>query len=234
MSGTAAAFYVAPALTAWGPVRRLGGLQLSGIGTANHVALTFDDGPDPASTPAFIKLLGDLEVEATFFLLGRMLTRAPWLGRELVDAGHEVALHGWDHRALVARGPRATRDDLGRGHDLITRICGAPPTFYRPPYGVMTRAASHAARELQMTPVLWTSWGRDWRRSATADSITADVMKRIGPGGTILLHDSDCTSTPDAWRDTLSALPEIVAQLRGRSVTPGPLRAHGLCGSRSS
>lgn len=220
--------HAAPALTALDPVRRHRSDAMSGVGAPGHVALTFDDGPDVASTPSFIRSLDELGTHATFFLLGRMLNPAPWLGRELVEAGHEVALHGWDHRVLLLRGPRSTYNDMARAHDQLTRSCGAPPAFYRPPYGVMTRAAHRSARALGMTPVLWSTWGRDWRRAATADSVCRDVFRRLGPGGTILLHDSDCTSAPNSWRTTLAALPGIVAEIRTRGLEPGPLREHGL------
>ncbi len=218
-----------PAASSLGPVRRLTRSPLSGIGDPQHVALTFDDGPDPSSTPAFLRLLRELDVRATFFLLGRMLEREPWLGRALLAEGHEVALHGWDHRPLILRTPQATRADLARGHELVTRVCGQAPAFYRPPYGVMSRAADGAATQLHMTPVLWSTWGRDWRRAATSATVATDVARHLGPGGTILLHDSDSTSTPDAWRATLAALPAIVGEIRSRGLTPGPLAEHGVC-----
>ena len=79
--------------------------RLNGDGRPDHVALTFDDGPDPASTPAFLDLLDELGVRATFFVLGSMVERAPALARELAGRGHEVGVHGWDHRSLALRGP---------------------------------------------------------------------------------------------------------------------------------
>jgi peptidoglycan/xylan/chitin deacetylase (PgdA/CDA1 family) len=227
-AGSVAVVHLAPAVTALGPVRRRGWPGLSGVGADHHVALTFDDGPDPASTPAFLRALAELEVSATFFLLGRMLARAPSLGRELVDSGHEVAVHGWDHRLLVTRRRRATVEDLARAVDEVHRTCGVTPRFYRPPYGVLTWAAHRAALDLGMTPVLWTAWGRDWRSAATAGSVARDVARGLGPGGTVLLHDCDSTSAPGSWRATLAALPSIVDQIRRAGLAPGPLRDHGL------
>jgi len=95
-----AAVHAAPALTSIGPLRRALLPALSGQGRPDHVALTFDDGPDPQSTPAFTELLHD-RVRATFFLLGHMVSRATSLTRELVAAGHEVAVHGWHHAAAA-------------------------------------------------------------------------------------------------------------------------------------
>lgn len=199
-----------------------------GLGDPSRVAITFDDGPDPASTPQVLALLEALDVRATFFVLGAMLEQHPDAGRSLVSAGHEVGVHGWSHRPLPLRGPASTRADLARAHAQVEATCGVTPTRYRPPYGVLTRAADRAARELGMTPVLWTTWGRDWRRAATGASVRADVTRHLGPGGTVLLHDSDCTSAPEAWRSTLAALPGIVGDVRALGLVPGPLRDHGL------
>src|SRR3974390_2254622 len=88
-----------PGLTAIGPVRRRLFPQLAGLGRPDHVALTLDDGPDPASTPAFLDLLAARRLHATFFLLGSMVARAPQLAAEIAAAGPEIAVHGWGPRA---------------------------------------------------------------------------------------------------------------------------------------
>lgn len=224
----AGAAYLAPAATALRPVRRLGFDALAGTGAASRVALTFDDGPDASSTPRFVAALEELDVHATFFLLGRMVSRSPWLVGELTAAGHEVAVHGWDHRPLLLRGAAATYEDLARAQHAVACAGGTSPTFYRPPYGVLTWAAWRAARRLSLTPVLWTAWGSDWRSRATPESVRSTVRRQLSPGGTILLHDSDCTSAPGSWRTTLAALPGIVEDVRSAGLVPGPLRDHRI------
>jgi peptidoglycan/xylan/chitin deacetylase (PgdA/CDA1 family) len=224
----AVAAHAAPALTSIAPLRRRLLPGLSGTGQPDHVALTFDDGPDPRSTPAFLDLLRAQNVRATFFLLGNMLSRAPELGAELVAAGHEVAVHGWEHRCLLARGPRATYDDMARARDLIATVTGQQPRWFRPPYGVLTIAALNAARRLDLAPVLWTAWGRDWEAGATPESVLATATARLRGGGTVLLHDSDCTSAPGSWRHTLAALPELIEGVRDRRLRIGPLAEHGI------
>lgn len=228
MGTVAAAVQALPAAAAL-PALRLRFLPgLAGLGDVDHVALTFDDGPDPASTPRFLDVLAERDVRATFFLLGSMLARSPGLGRELVAAGHEVAVHGWDHRYLPLRGPWATHDDLSRTRDLVADIGGGvPPVFFRPPYGVLSAAAVHTARLLPLRPVLWTAWGKDWSPRATPRSVLDTVMSGLTGGGTILLHDSDCTSAPGAWRSALGALPELLDRCAERGLRVGPLREHG-------
>ncbi|GAA1949179.1 polysaccharide deacetylase family protein [Kitasatospora viridis] len=217
-----------PALTSLGPVRPLLAPKLSGPGDPGHVALTFDDGPDPASTPLFLEELAKTGTKATFFLLGQMLEKAPWLGRDLVDAGHEVAVHGWAHRPLLIRGPRATLDDVTRAKDLIASVTGQEPAYYRPPYGVLNSAALYAARRNGLRPVLWTHWGQDWTAKATPDSVLRTVTRGSLAGATLLLHDSDCTSAPQAWRSTLGALPRVLERCAEQGLKVGPLREHGL------
>jgi peptidoglycan-N-acetylglucosamine deacetylase len=224
----AGVIHAGPALTVVNPLRRLVFPALAGIGDPDHVALTFDDGPDPASTPAFLATLRGAGVRATFFLLGRMLAGAPWLGRELIDAGHEVALHGWSHRLLLTRGPASTYDDLARGADLIAEVTGRPPRWYRPPYGVLSTAALVAVKRLALTPVLWTRWGADWTARATPASVLATLGHDLA-GGTILLHDSDCTSAPGSWQATLDALPTLIGQVRDQGLRLGPLGDHWTC-----
>ncbi|MEV4757872.1 polysaccharide deacetylase family protein [Micromonospora sp. NPDC049559] len=222
--------HAAPAVSTLARVRRRFLPGLTGLGAPEHVALTFDDGPDPRSTPAFLAALAAHRVTATFFLLGRMLARAPELGRELVAAGHEIALHGWGHRCLLARGPRATHDDLVRGYELVTEVTGVPPRWYRPPYGVLTTPAIRTARQLGLAPVLWSAWGLDWTARATPGSVLAAVRRDLAGGGTVLLHDSDCTSAPGSWRATLGALPELIEGIRAAGLTVGPLREHAVRG----
>jgi len=225
--GAALAVQVAPALTVLPGVRLRFFPRLSGLGASGHVALTFDDGPDPASTPLFVEALAARGTRATFFLLGSMLARAPELGLDLAAAGHEVAVHGWAHHNLLLRGPHATYRDLARTRELIRAVTGRAPRFFRPPYGVFSAAALLAARRLELTPVLWTCWGRDWTRSATRASVLATVRDGLAGGGTVLLHDSDCTSAPGAWRASLAALPHLLDECLHRGWRVGPLGEHG-------
>src|SRR5688500_1569952 len=89
-----AAAHIAPAAT-WLPVVRRRFPRLAGVGHPAHVALTFDDGPDPESTPRFLDALEELGVRATFFVLGDGVVRHPSVVRETVRRGHELAVHGW-------------------------------------------------------------------------------------------------------------------------------------------
>ncbi|GAA3835198.1 polysaccharide deacetylase family protein [Streptomyces coacervatus] len=224
---TLAALHGAPVISTFGPLRNRTMPRLAGQGRPDHIALTFDDGPDPLSTPHFLRALEARGIRATFFLLGSMLVRTPGLAQEMAAAGHEIGIHGWHHRALLLRGPRATHDDLARARDLVAQVTGELPRLFRPPYGVMTTSTHLACRRLGLTPVLWTAWGEDWRSRATPRSVHDTVTRDLRGGGTILLHDSDCTSAPGSWCTTLAALPRILDTCAAHDWHTGPLRDHG-------
>jgi peptidoglycan/xylan/chitin deacetylase (PgdA/CDA1 family) len=215
-----------PGITGLGPVRLRLFPRLAGQGDPGHVALTFDDGPDPESTPQFAQLLAARQVRATFFVLGRMAQRAPGLVAELAAAGHEIGVHGWDHRYLPARTPGAVRSDLHRATDLIARLTGRQPRFFRPPYGVLSGPALLTARNLGLTPVLWGAWGREWTPGATPQSVHATLAAGLAGGVTVLLHDSGCTSPSGSWQAGLGALPLLLDDCAARGLRVGPLGEH--------
>jgi peptidoglycan/xylan/chitin deacetylase (PgdA/CDA1 family) len=228
LAGVVAVAWAGPSVVAIGPLRRQIFPRLAGIGDLRHVALTFDDGPHPVATPRLLRLLDAADIRATFFLLGRAAEQHPGIVRSMVDAGHEVGVHGYDHRLLLKRGPRDTAADLTRATEVIAALSGHRPRWWRPPYGVATTPALHAARRLNLQPVWWTCWGRDWTATATGDSVFRAVRRRLAGGGTILLHDSDHAAAPGAWQAMYDALPAILSMSRARGYTVGPLRDHGL------
>ncbi|WP_433184215.1 polysaccharide deacetylase family protein [Actinoallomurus sp. CA-150999] len=225
-----AAVHAAPAISTFGPLRNRVMPLLAGRGRPDHVALTFDDGPDRGSSPHFLRVLEARGIRATFFLLGSMLVRAPGLAEEMAAAGHEIAIHGWAHRPLLVRGHRATYDDLARARDAVAEAVGHEPRLFRPPYGVMSTSAHLACHRLGLTPVLWTAWGEDWRGRATSRTVYDTVTRDLEGGGTILLHDSDCTSASGSWHSTLGALPALLDMCEERGLRVGPLRDHGTPG----
>jgi peptidoglycan/xylan/chitin deacetylase (PgdA/CDA1 family) len=221
VAAAAVVAHVGPGITAIGPVRRVLFSRLAGRGEAGHVALTFDDGPDPGCTPALLDLLAQWGVRATFFQLGSMAAAFPGLACEVAAAGHEIAVHGWEHRYLIAKNPRAVYTDLARARDTVAEITGQAPVYYRPPYGVLTSGALAAARRLGLCPLLWTCWGREWDRGATPASVHSTLLRSLGDGGTILLHDSEQQARPGSWRAVQDALPPFLAECGRRQLAVG-------------
>jgi peptidoglycan-N-acetylglucosamine deacetylase len=217
--------FAVPSLTSLGFVRRRLAPALSGISPTTHIALTYDDGPDRVSTPRFLELLAEYDVRATFFVLGRYVADGGLL-REMVAQGHEIGVHGWDHMATVLRRRHRLGQEIARTKNLIEAMTGAQVRWYRPPFGWVTRQAMAGATQADLRLVLWSAWGRDWRRAATADSVEATVLKQIHPGGTVLLHDSDRTSAPGSWTTTLTASRRLLDRWRSEGVEVGPLSEH--------
>jgi peptidoglycan/xylan/chitin deacetylase (PgdA/CDA1 family) len=192
------------------------------------VALTVDDGPDPAATPFILDVLDDLGWRATFFCLGSQVDRSPGLARELVDRGHEVGVHGYRHVSHLRRpGPWAIRDAT-RAVERIADVTGVCPRWFRPPYGAVSASSLTAAEATGLQLVLWTSWGLDWKDGSTGATVTANVARTMRAGATVLLHDSDLTSTPQSWRSTLSALPLLAHKWDELGLSVGTLGEHGV------
>lgn len=222
----AIAGWAAPALLRGRLLRAAVCPGLAGLGRPGHIALTFDDGPDPDGTPAVLEALDRLGVTATFFMLGEQVARYPQIAAAVVAAGHEAAVHGFSHRNHLSRGPRETARDVARAASVVSAVTGMQPIWFRPPYGVLTSASVVAARRCGLRPVLWTAWGRDWEDRSPAQ-VAATVRRQLVPGGTVLLHDSDCTTTvAGSWRATATALPRIVQRADQLGCLIGPLRDH--------
>jgi peptidoglycan/xylan/chitin deacetylase (PgdA/CDA1 family) len=182
------------------------------------VALTFDDGPHPQGTPAVLELLARAGARATFFLVGEQVQRSPALAAEIAAAGHAIALHGHRHRNLLRLTPGAVAADLDRGADTVSTATGAAIALHRPPYGIYSWPALGAVRARGWTPLLWSRWGHDWRRRATAASIATEVTAAVAAGDVLLLHDADDYSAPGSWRNTVAALPRVLEALAARGL----------------
>jgi peptidoglycan-N-acetylglucosamine deacetylase len=220
----AAAAQVGPAATWLPPVRRMLAPSLCGPMPPGSVAVTFDDGPHPDGTPAVLDRLDELGWRATFFVLGVHVRRHREIVVETARRGHELALHGDEHRYAIARTPAAVAADLRRAHDTLTETTGRPVQWWRPPYGVLSGPALIVARGLGLRPVLWSAWGRDWESVATPRSVVGEITRaRWLDGGTILLHDSDATSAPGSWRTTCDALPLLADALARRRIVVAAL-----------
>ena len=226
---TAAAFaQVLPAATWLPPVRRCTP-GLAGVGRPGHVALTFDDGPDPDRTPAVLDVLAAHGVRASFFVLGERVRRHPHLTRRIVAAGHELGLHGWRHGYALWHSPQ-----LGRCLPLLEDVAGVRPRWFRPPYGVLSATAWIECRRAGLRPVLWTQWAKDWRPDAYADSVLARLAPGIEGGATLLLHDgAEGTAAGTRGRAVVDALPAILRLCADRGLSVGPLAEHFEDGSAS-
>ena len=182
------------------------------------VALTFDDGPHPEGTPAVLSVLEEAGIKATFFLVGEQVERRPALAAEIAARGHLVALHAFRHRPQPAMSARAVRDDLARGAEVISRATGVELKLHRPPYGLYSPAGLEAVRRGGMKPILWSRWGKDWRRLTTPERIAGRATRDLSAGDVILLHDADFYSSRGSHERTVEALKLIVRELKRQKI----------------
>jgi peptidoglycan/xylan/chitin deacetylase (PgdA/CDA1 family) len=185
---------------------------------AGGVAITFDDGPHPEGTPAVLDVLARAGVRATFFVIGEQVRRRPELVVRAAAAGHAIALHGDRHRLQLRLSAAAVAEDLARGVSAIEDATGASPVWHRPPFGIYSPAGLRAAREAGLAPLLWSRWGRDWRKYTTPRRIAARATRSLIGGDVILLHDADFYSARDSHRRTVAALELITAELKRRKL----------------
>ncbi|MEZ4300100.1 MAG: polysaccharide deacetylase family protein [Polyangiaceae bacterium] len=183
------------------------------------VALTFDDGPSPASTPQILDLLDRAKVKATFFVIGKKAEAHPDLVRDILDRGHAVAMHSYAHHRLFSLKSAAyVREDLTRALRVLERITGERPLLFRPPIGHTNPTIARIVKELGLEVVGWSVRALDGLAAADPKKVAARVKRGLRDGAIVLMHDaSEREDRPPA---ALAALPVILDAMSARSL-PG-------------
>ena len=178
-----------------------------------QIALTFDDGPSPA-TPAVLDLLETFGVRATFFQCGANAERLPGISRQVWDRGHGIGNHTFFHPRLLLCSPARIGEEIASTQRAIELAAGVTPAFFRPPYGMPGFGQRAALAAHGLTSVLWTVMGYDWVWEA--DEIADHVLSYVSDGGIICLHDGDRVSPAVDRSNTLTALGRVVPALQKR------------------
>ena len=151
------------------------------------LALTFDDGPDEEVTPRLLDLLHAFGATATFFVLVSAARRRPEILQRIVAEGHEVALHGLDHRRLTTMEIGAAVEHLELGRLELARLAGTCPVLYRPPYGAIAPILWAALHRRGLESVLWSATTWDWKDVSAEDRLAK--IRAAGAGDIVLAHD---------------------------------------------
>ena len=176
------------------------------------VALTFDDGPSPETTPRILDALKAEGVRATFFVLGKHAEQYPELVELIVREGHELGNHGYDHGILAFAGPAQVHRQLHRTERLLQQS-GAPPVrVFRAPHGFRSPFVSSTARRLGYATCAWSAGVFDTAKPGT-DVIVQRSVKALKPGAILLLHDADGWGSDDRSQ-TAEAVPAILEAAR--------------------
>lgn len=177
------------------------------------VALTFDDGPSAAWTPYVLEILRDRGVKATFCMVGSEVERRPEIAEQVVEEGHQLCNHTHEHDTGLADADRArVQEELAAGRAALVDHGLPAPGFYRPPGGYLSDTVVATAIAQQERVLMWKVDTKDWQRTATPDSVIANVRAQVEPGAVILLHDGGGTSR----HTSLAVLPGLIDDLRAQ------------------
>ena len=185
-----------------------------------EVALTFDDGPDPALTPRVLDLLEAHGVRATFFCIAEKAARHPELAHEIVRRGHAVENHSNRHEhtfAFLMLG--GLRRDLSAAQATITALTGRAPRFFRPPMGFRNPLLDPVLHEMGLALVSWTRRGYDTNRG-DPDEVAMLLGRGLAAGDILLLHDGHAAPTPDGKPVVLEVLPRLLEAIQRRGLKP--------------
>ena len=131
-----------------------------------------------------LEVLARAGARATFFLIGEQVERRPALAAEIAAAGHAVALHGYRHRLQLRLSAVAVADDLARARRRSRTRPARAPRWHRPPYGIYSAAGLAPRARPGFEPLLWSRWGKDWRKFTTPGADRGPRDARTSPPAT--------------------------------------------------
>lgn len=192
-----------------------------GANTGNAVALTFDDGPDPATTPELLRLLKQHAAQATFFVTGSRAHAHPELIRAIVAEGHTLGNHSYHHNSLGAfRGRPYLLHDVAATQQELMRH-GIRPLVFRPPVGITYPGLGKVLSELNLTAVTFNCRARDWGNRKISH-LSRRILDRVVPGAIIMLHDlKPPQGDLSQWAKEVD---KLLAGLKARELAVRPLR----------
>ncbi len=189
-----------------------------------EVAITFDDGPDPEVTPRVLDLLDARGAKASFFCVGERAAAAPGLVREIVRRGHSVENHSHRHSTGFGwYGPWRLRRELAAAQVALAEAAGAPPRFFRAPYGVRSPFVDPVLSRLGLACVSWTRRGYD-TLDDDATRVLHRLVKGLAPGDVLLLHDGVTVRQRRGEPAVLAVLPRLLERLADQGLKPVTLR----------
>jgi peptidoglycan/xylan/chitin deacetylase (PgdA/CDA1 family) len=192
------------------------GQTLCHTDSPRKLAITFDDGPNPAITPKLLDLLAKHSTRATFFVIGRYATQCPDLVRETSAGGHLLCNHTQTHPNLFWQSAAGIRRELQHCQDAIARALGSPAKWFRPPYGFRNPWVVRTAAELGMKTVMWTLIPGDWNPQPVeklignlqpiSEHAHQNLLEGQGAGDILCLHDGGHRAQNADRTPTLKAL----------------------------
>ena len=171
------------------------------------IAITFDDGPDPSSTPVVLDLLARYDLQATFFVVGTRAARYPELVQSILEHGHTIGNHSWDHDYyLMFRSIGRLRRNIQKTQEILRQL-GVETRVFRPPMGITGSRLGIVLRMEGLTAVNYSCRALD-RGNRNIDNLAAKILGKLQAGDIIMLHDLPL-ATPEQsiyWQNELNLL----------------------------
>ncbi|OYY94163.1 MAG: polysaccharide deacetylase family protein [Hydrogenophilales bacterium 28-61-23] len=200
-------------------------VRLPAAAAPGHIAITIDDGPDPAVTPQVLDILDRYDARASFFCIGSQAERHPELCREIVRRGHAVENHSQHHRHHFSLfGPRRMAGEVVLGQDSLAAITGQRPLFFRPTAGLRNPFLEPILARHGLHLVSWTRRGYD-TRNRDADDVTRRLTRNLAAGDILLLHDGNAARSAAGQPVILSVLPRVLEAAAAAGLKSIPLRS---------
>ena len=168
------------------------------------VALTFDDGPNPATTNQALDTLSKYGIKATFFVLGKNVSGNEEILKRMKADGHVIGNHSWSHPVLSKLSLDEAKKQVTDTEDALTKVLGSSSKLMRPPYGAIT---DDIRNSLDLSFIMWDVDSLDWKSKNEA-SILTEIQREVKNGSIILMHDIHA--------ETVHALPKVIDYLKGQ------------------
>lgn len=178
-----------------------------------ELALTFDDGPSPA-TVVLLDLLEKHKVTATFFQCGLHVRRYPQVVKRIAAAGHEIGNHTDTHPRLWMKSSDFIYEELRRTQDAIFEVSGTAPRLFRATYGVRWFGLSEAQRRLGLLHVMWTTIAKDWKSSPP--DVASRLLRGACNGAIFCMHDARERDPDPDIRVSVDAVKRVIPVLLDR------------------
>jgi len=179
------------------------------------VALTFDDGPSPVWTPQILDELKKAGVKATFFMIGKYVEKHPQIARRVVEEGHDIGNHSYDHRVLIYYKMKTLEREINDAERVIKDITGQTTHYFRPPKAWITYKEKEKIKQMGYKIILWTLNSKDW---VTFDDkyMVRFLVHNVRPGDIILFHDGGGVFSTEGGdrHETVKTIPQLVEKLR--------------------
>lgn len=174
----------------------------------NSVLLTFDDGPNPATTAIILSTLDELKIKALFFCVGNNINRYSSLASEMLSRGHSIGNHTYNHSIIIKMNYEDVVSEIVQMNEVVLNNLGYKIKYFRPPHGKFRLNTSRLMKQLELKNVMWSLLTYDFENNLSR--VKSSVRKVLKSDSIIVLHDSN--KSKDIIRDSILFIADEVQQ----------------------